>query len=293
MEGGLSLEDKYIMIPNDFIDGEKKLNSDKLLLLTILLQGRTGADTCLFSIRYLCQRLNTTTGNTNRTKFIIDTLKYFQDKDILFFSDTIECNNRIDIEETTKQNKMDIFFAELQHEIGRFTKLYYNELKIILDYCNINKIDKYLITHLYLYIMRLIETNDQVEIYKLCYPSIENMSTLLNISENTVLKYIKILKEDMDLLYYDNVGYRIVNGKYKATKTYYCRMKDKEFLDNRINIENKDKSITPLNKKEKSKINNKRSLKQKINNLAKKINKSEEEIEELKSLEKQYNKLTK
>jgi biotin operon repressor len=293
MKGGMRLENKYIMIPNDFIDGEKKLNSDKLLLLTILLQGRTGADTCLFSIRYLCQRLNTTTGNTNRTKFIIDTLKYFQDKDILFFSDTIECDNEINIEKVTKQNKMDVFFAELQHEIGKFTKLYYNELKIILDYCNNNKVDKYLITHLYLYIMRLIETNDDAETYKLSYPSIEKMATLLNISENTVLKYIKILKEDMNLLYYDNVGYRIVNGKYKATKTYYCRVDDKEFLDNRITIENKDKSITPLNKKEKSKINNKRSLKQKINNLTKKLNKSEEEMEELKSLEKQYNKLIK
>lgn len=287
------MKDKYIMILNDFINGEKKLESDKLLLLTILLQGRTGTDTCLFSIRYLCQRLNTTTGNTNRTKFIINTLKYFQEQDILFFSDTIECYNSINIEEITKQNKMDIYFAELQHEIGRFTKLYYNELKIILDYCNDNKIDKYLITHLYLYIMRLIETNDQAETYKLCYPSIENMAILLDISENTVLKYIKALKDDMALLYYDNVGYRIVNGKYKATKTYYCRIQDKEYLDNRIAIENKDKSITPLSKKEKSKINNKRSLKQKINNLTKKINKSEEEIEELKSLEKQYNKLTK
>jgi biotin operon repressor len=293
MKGGMRLENKYIMIPNDFIDGEKKLNSDKLLLLTILLQGRTGADTCLFSIRYLCRRLNTTTGNTNRTKFIIDTLKYFQDKDILFFSDTIECDNEINIEKVTKQNKMDVFFSELQHEIGKFTKLYYNELKIILDYCNNNKVDKYLITHLYLYIIRLIETNADAETYKLSYPSIEKMATFLNISENTVLKYIKALRENMTLLYYDNVGYRIVNGKYKATKTYYCRMDDKEFLDNRISIENKDKSITPLNKKEKSKINNKRSLKQKINNLTKKLNKSEEEMEELKSLEKQYNKLTK
>lgn len=288
------MDEKFIMIPNDFINGDKRLESNKLLLLTILLQGRSGSDTCLFSVRYLCQRLNTTTGNTNRTKYIIDTLKYFQEKEILFFSDSIDCYNEINIEETTKQNKTDILFAELVNDMdNNFTMLYYKELKIILDYCNDNKIDRYLITHLYLYIMRLIENNEQSEIYKLAYPSIEGISTFLDISENTVLKYIKALKGGMGLLYYDNVGYKIVNGKYKATKTYYCRMVDKEILDNRIAIENKDKSVIPLNKQEKSKINNKRSLKQKINILSKKTNKTEQEIETLQSLEEQYKKLTK
>lgn len=288
------MDEKFIMIPNDFINGDKKLESNKLLLLTILLQGRSGSDTCLFSVRYLCQRLNTTTGNTNRTKYIIDTLKYFQEKEILFFSDSIDCYNEINIEEITKQNKTDIFFAELVNDMeNNFTILHYKELKIISDYCNDNKIDRYLITHLYLYIMRLIENNEQSEIYKLAYPSIEGISTFLDISENTVLKYIKALKGGMGLLYYDNVGYKIVNGKYKATKTYYCRMIDKEILDNRIAIENKDKSVIPLNKQEKSKINNKRSLKQKINILVKKTDKTEQEIEILKSLEEQYRKLIK
>jgi biotin operon repressor len=262
--------------------------------MIILLQGRSGSDTCLFSVRYLCQRLNTTTGNTNRTKYIIDTLKYFQEHEILFFSDNIDCDNEINIEETTKQNKTDIFFAELVNDMdNNFTMLYYKELKIISSYCNDNKIDRYLITHLYLYIMRLIENNEQSETYKLAFPSIEYIATFLDISENTVLKYIKALKDGMGLLYYDNVGYKIVNGKYKATKTYYCRMIDKELLGNRIVIENKDTSVTPLNKQEKSKINNKRSLKQKINILNKKVDKSESEMKILQSLEEQYKKLTK
>jgi hypothetical protein len=84
-----------------------------------------------------------------------------------------------------------------------------------------------------------------------------------------------------------------VKEKYKATKTYYCRMADRKLLDDRILIENKDKSVKPLNKKEKSNINNKRSLKQKINSLTKKENKTDEELEKLKVLEEQYKEITK
>lgn len=286
--------DKFTKIPNNYIDGEDKLESDKLLLLTILLQGRNANDVCFLSVRYLCNRLNTTTSNTNRTKYIIDTLKYFQKHEILFFSDENECNNEISIDKTIKANKMDIYFAELYHDMdNNFTMLYHKELNTILEYCNNNKIDKYIIVHLYLYIIRLIENNEQSENYKLSFPKIESIAKVVDISENTVLKYIKILKDDMNLLYYDSVGYKIVNGKYKATKMYYCRMVDKELLDFKIKHERKDKGIVPLNKQEKNIINNKRSLKQKINILSKKTNKSKEELDKLKELEEKYKQLTK
>jgi hypothetical protein len=290
----MRLGDKFTKIPNDYINGEKKLESDKLFLLTILLQGRTPNDVCFLSVRYLCNRLNTTTGNTNRTKYIIDTLKYFQEHEILFFSDENECEDKIDIDETIKQNKMDIFFAELYNDMdNNFTMLYHKELNTILEYCNNNKIDKYIMVHLYLYIIRLIENNEQAEKYKLSFPKIESIAEVVDISENTVLKYLKVLKDDMKLLYYNSVGYKIVNGKYKATNMYYCRIEDKELLDYRIKNEQKDKGIISLDKQSKNKINNKRSLKQKINILNKKIDKTDEEIIKLKQLEEEYKQIAK
>lgn len=288
------MEDKFTKIPNEYINGESKLESDRLFLLSIILQGRTPNDVCFLSVRYLCQRLNTTTGNTNRTKYIIDTLKYFQEHEILFFSDENDCKNSINIDETIKQNKMDIYFAELEHDMdNNFTILYHKELNTILEYCNNNKIDKYIMVHLYLYIIRLIENNEQSENYKLSFPKIETIAEVIDISENTVLKYIKHLKDDIKLLYYDSVGYKIVNGKYKATNMYYCRIEDKELLDYKIKHEQKDKGIVPLDKQSKNKINNKRSLKQKINILGKKIDKTEDEIIKLKELEEEYKQLTK
>lgn len=288
------MDDKFTKIPNEYINGESKLESDRLFLLSIILQGRTPNDICFLSVRYLCQRLNTTTGNTNRTKYIIDTLKYFQKNEILFFSNENNCKSSIDIDETIKQNKMDVYFAELDHDMdNNFTILYHDELNTILDYCDKNRIDKYIMVHLYLYIIRLIENNEQSENYKLSFPKIETIAEVIDISENTVLKYIKHLKNDMKLLYYDSVGYKIVNGKYKATNMYYCRIEDKELLDYKIKHEQKDKGIVPLDKQSKNKINNKRSLKQKINILGKKNNKTEEEINKLKELEDEYKQLTK
>ena len=78
-------------IPTKYIKGEKQLESDKLLILGILSQGRNVNNTTIFSVRYLCQRIDSSTGNTNRTKFLIDTLEYFEFNKILSFSDECTC----------------------------------------------------------------------------------------------------------------------------------------------------------------------------------------------------------
>jgi DNA-binding transcriptional regulator YhcF (GntR family) len=282
---------KFTIISNDYIKGDSKLDSKKLFLFLILMQNRTTKDTCMFNVRYLCDRLDATTRNTNRTKYIIDTLKYFQEKQILFFSDKYNCIDEINIEKFITENKMDIVFAELYEPFeDNFTMIYDNEIDFILDYCKNNKINKYLIINLYLYILSYINNNEKDEDYKLCYPSIETLANELQISENTVLKYIDILKENK-LLYYNNVGYKIVNGEYKMTNTYYCRYDDKEVLENKLDNIRQTKSINIMNKSDKMKTNNKRSLKQKINKLINKLNKTEEEVEKLKLLQEEYKQL--
>lgn len=284
---------KYTIIPNVHIRFDDKLESDKLLLYLIIMQNRTGKDTCIFSIRELCNRLGTTTRNTNRTKYIIDTLKYFEEKEIFFFSDYYNCKNQISIEQYSNDNKLNIIYAELMDEItGDFTIIYDDEVDSILELCQNNNINKYNMVHLYLYILSFIKENKQDEDYKLAYPSINNISEALGFSEYTIFKYIKILKEQ-NILYYDSIGYKIVNGEYKMTNTYYCRMEDKDILDKFIDIKRKDKGVTPMSKKDKNTINLKRSLKQKINKLYKKQNKTKEEIDKLKELEKEYEQLQK
>jgi peptidoglycan hydrolase CwlO-like protein len=146
--------------------------------------------------------------------------------------------------------------------------------------------------HLYLYILSFIKENDKDEDYKLAYPSINNISEALGLSEYTILKYIKVLKEQ-NILYYDSIGYKIVNGEYKMTNTYYCRMDDKDILDKFIETKRQDKGVTPMSKKDKNITNSKRSLKQKINKLYKKQDKSQEETDKLKELEKEYEQLQK
>jgi hypothetical protein len=288
------LEDKFIKVPNTYIDGEDVLEADKLFLLVLLFQSKSSRDICTFSVRQLCTRLNTTTGNTNRTKYIINTLKYFQEKQILFFSDEYDCSNEINIEEYTTKSKIDLYYAdEYIDKQGTFTMLYDKEFNKIINYCNNNKVDKYLMLNLFLYIIKKINNNEKDEDYKLCYPSIQKIAEVLKISETTVLKYIKILRDDIELLYYDNVGYKIVNGKYKETNIFYSKMEDKDYVIQRIKKEQENKSITSIDKPTKNKLNQKRSLKQKINILIKKINKTSEENNKLIELQNQYKELNK
>jgi len=285
------MKDTFTSISNDYIKGDLKLDSKKLFLFLILMQNRTTKDTCMFNIRYLCDRLDATTRNTNRTKYIIDTLKYFQDQQILFFSNKYNCIDELNIEEFVTTNKMDMVFAELYEGFkDNFTMIYDNEIDFILEYCKKNKINKYLIIHMYLYILSCIDNNKQDEDYKLAYPSVEKIANELEISENTVLKYIDVLRENK-LLYYNNVGYKIVNGEYRMTNTYYCRYEDKELLENRLNTIKQTKNIITMNKSDKIKTNNKRSLKQRINKLNNKLNKTDEEIETLKLLQEEYEQL--
>lgn len=285
------MDKNFTMIPSQYINKHEKMESDQLLLLSILLQNRTNKDTCMFNMVYLCERLLTTTKNTNRVNFIIETLKYFEEKNILFFSDNYNCKNQINIEMFTRKSKTNIIFAETYEEINdNFTILYDKELDDIITYCKINKLSKHQMVHLFLYIVKGIKRNKQDEDYKLTYPSIKTMADELDISETTIIKYLKSLRE-MELLYYDNVGYKISNGKFKSTSTYYSRYEDREYVMNMLNKISNDKGIRTLDSKGKSKINQKRSLKQKINKLNKKIIITKEDKLRLDQLQEEYENL--
>lgn len=285
------VKEKYTMIPNEFIFGDNKLESDKLFLLSILFQGRSLKDISYFNVKYLCKRLNTTTSNINRTKYIINTLKYFQDNKIFAFSDKPDASNDIDIEKELNKDKTGMYFAELYYLMdGKFTIIKDKEIELILDICENNKLDKYKMLHMYLYIVSCINNNNTDEEYKTSKPSLNKISEIVDISEYTILKYIEVLKNE-NILYYDCVGYKVVNGKYKMTNTYYSRMEDKELLDELIQKKKLEVGVNVLTSKDKNKTNQKRSLKQKINKLYNKENKTDKDIELLKQLTKEYEEL--
>jgi hypothetical protein len=285
------LADKYTKIPNEFIWGNNKLESDKLFLLTILFQGRTMKDISYFNVKYLCKRLSTTTSNINRTKYIINTMKYFQDNKIFAFSDKPDASNDIDIEQELNKDKTGIYFAELYYSMdGKYTIIKDQEIELILNICENNKLDKYKMFHMYLYILSCINNNETDEEFKLARPSLNTISNVVDISETTILKYIEVLNSE-NILYYDCIGYKIVNGKYKMTNTYYCRIENKELLDKLIQKKKQEVGINVLTSKDKNKTNKKRSLKQKINKLYKKESKTDKDIELLKQLTDEYEKM--
>lgn len=278
----------YTKIPNEFIRDEQKLKSDKLLLLVMLFQGINVKDISYFNVKYLCKRLNTTTSNINRTKYIINTLKYFQDNKIFAFSDKPDATNDINIEIELNKDKTGIYFAELYCKTqDKFTIIKDQEIELILDICERNKLDKYKMLHVCLYIFSCINFNEQDEEYKLARPSINTIADVIDISENTALKYIQALK-DKNILHYDCIGYKIVNGKYKMTNTYYSRAEDREILNKFIQKKKQEVGVNVMTLKDKNKTNQKRSLKQKINKLNNKEIKSEKDIELLKQLTEEY-----
>lgn len=287
------MERKYTMIPKKYIKDSIDIDSNELFLLIILLQNITNKDTTMFTIRYLCNRLEVTTRNTNRTNYIINTLKHFQDKEILFFSNTYNCIEEIeDIKKYCTENKIDVIFAELYYKVTEesFIMVYDSEFDCIIDYCKEHKLNKYYITHVFLYILACIKYDEQSEDHKICYPSIKTIANEIDLSETTIIKYLKAL-QSMKLIYYNQTGYKIENGQYKTTKTYYSRYEDKHCVEDIIDNEKNKHSIKPLDKTSKSKTNTKRSLKQKINRLSNKINKSEEEVKKLEQLKIEYEKL--
>ena len=220
-------------IPTKYIKGEKQLESDKLLLLGILSQGRNVNNTTIFSVRYLCQRIDSSTGNTNRTKFLIDTLEYFEFNKILSFSDECTCENKINIREFNINNKIDISFGEFYDDINeeRYTNCNNIEIKNMFLFCKNNKLNKYLMFHLYLYLLESLDINMEKNSYT--HMSVNEIKSQLNISKDTFLKYMESF-EELNIFNHKSTGMILRNG-YQNVTVYYCRPNYKELLNREVN----------------------------------------------------------
>lgn len=282
----------FTRIPNKYIKYIKDkdyevLSSNDLLIFILLMQNINSKGVTIFNIKWLCDKLGTTIKNRKRIKSLEKTLNALDFK--YYDSNSLKIKtNPIKIIENDKNT---LIFAKSNIEIDdNFTKIEDWEVDEILEYCNNNTIDKALIVHLYTYIVSCINNNESDEEYGLAYPKIETIEQELEISRNTILKYMNILDE-LKIITSNYVGYKITNGKIKMTNTYYCRYRDKELLDKYINKLKKDKGNNSIDNEKKNKINLKRSLKQKINKLNQKENKTEEENNKLEKLLIEYESL--
>lgn len=235
-------------------------------------------------------KIKNTTKNTITIK---NTLNTFSENEILnYYIDTEELSeHKINILNTDKH---DYIYASILEEDCNFTMLYDSELNKIIKHSNELKIDTYNILSFYIYILSFINTNSKDENYKLCYVSIENIKNELGLSENTIIKYIDILK-NINILRCDYAGYKeTAKGQVKNGTMYYCRAMDEELLIQKLTKLRTEEGFIKLNNKNKDKSNIKKSIKQRINYLNKKEKEntiSKIETITLNQLKEEYNNL--
>lgn len=277
----------FTKIPYEYIKGDNIMKKEKLMLLTYILMTNNNKNTCIFNIKWLCEVSNTKLTNFKRIKFIRDTLKEFQKENILYFSGDIMGYHELDFG-VDKVNSLDLIFARINNLTDQFTIIYDEDIIALADYCdNDNRIDRSRLIYLYTYISSFINEDPQNENYKLGYPSIELLESQTGLSNKTILKYRRILK-DLNIINYDYLGCNISTDEFKLTNTYYCRMEDTNKLKQRMEALNCIANTRKFSEDDKKKINSKRSIKQRINYLSKKQILNSKEIQILNGLKLEY-----
>jgi hypothetical protein len=105
------------------------------------------------------------------------------------------CNcNLIEIEDLSTRKINDAFDIYLYYERVPFIKLYDHEFELIASY---DKGDNIKLMMIFLYIVQHISEKTKQP----TWVTIETISTYFNMHENTVRKYIKILREDIGVIF--------------------------------------------------------------------------------------------
>lgn len=278
----------FIKVPNEFL-GRGKEDNLKMSSMAVTLYMLFYKD---LNIRGLC-KLN--------VKELMDLtgIKSTGTRQINQIKDSLEELHRLGIFKYNKDIKSvpigQNIYAELLIRIDEdFTILYDDELYCILNYCKDKKIRKYDLIRVYTYLLSYIYENDRAD-SKYSYFTYDKVirdlhKSSLEISENTIISYKEIYNE-LELIYVNTNGYKIIEGNYRNEPSCHCRYEYKDILENIINQNTKDNRIKILNDNNKEKGNKKRSIKSQINNLMKKRNKTNEDNIRLKELEEKYIKL--
>lgn len=291
------LQGNFTQLPNTVIKGDKELTSKELTILTIILMTRNNKNICSFNIQFIYDILNIKDNNSRAKKEVKKILNILQDEEILQFNNNIFMLENEFIKDITLVDKnKNIFAYVLEDLIYNFTLILDNDIYNLIQYSYKNNIDTYSLIKTYIYICSCINTDSNSIEYLLAFPKILTIAEAVEVSEKTILKHLKILK-DLNIFVFDYSGYKEDrNGKIKIKNDvmYYTRPENIELLLNRLQQKRSEEGFISINKRSKDKSNLKRKLKGEINSILNKQKNNKSTIledEKLKLLQDEYNKL--
>lgn len=231
--------DNFIMLPNNLVwsheDKDKTMYikfGDKVpYVLSFLVSIRDRRSISRFTLKYLIEN----SGNKidrhkgkNLDKFkellsLLQTYKYIEcDTDLskVKENDFIVCKVLLDFktkEITTKEDNMII----TENKYTEFFKIDIYEYYRLIE--SNSKLDTCTLINIYFYIIARLRHEDNKAI--VCYMSNEEILNDLNISKNTLTKYLSYLK-DNEFIFFDRIGNVENNGKIINTRNVYSLDKD-------------------------------------------------------------------
>ena len=231
--------DNFIMLPNNLVwshkDKDKTMYNifgDKLpYVLSFLVSIRDRRSISRFTLKYLIEN----SGNKidrhkgkNLDKFkellsLLQTYKYIEcdiDLSKVKENDFIVCKVLLDFKtkEVTIQDNDETI---IENKFTEFFKIDIDEYYRLIE--SNSKLDTCTLVNIYFYIVARISNKNNKA--KVCYMSIDNILKDLNISKNTLTKYISYLK-DNKFIYFDNIGTIEKDGKKLTSNNVYSLDKD-------------------------------------------------------------------
>lgn len=221
--------ENFIMLPNNLVwnyeDKDKTMYNifgDKLpYVLSFLVSIRDRRSISRFTLKYLIESCNYKVDRhkgKNLDKFkellsLLQTYKYIKcDTDLskVKENDFIVCKVLLDFKtkEVTIQDNDETI---IENKFTEFFKIDIDEYYRLIE--SNSKLDTCTLINIYFYIVARISNKNNKA--KVCYMSIDNILKDLNISKNTLNKYLTYLK-DNKFVCFDNIG-TVENGNKKLT----------------------------------------------------------------------------
>lgn len=283
---------KYVKVNNTWFINDFHYNnygSVGYSVYIMLLRNYTIRDSCVFSLSMLYSDFK-----------VLSRGSYKSQNDIKL--SLLNMNNHVftiyedrDMKIPISNNQIDkdkIYYITMHNEDKyKFTILYDQEIDSIINGIKYKKgFSIYKAISCFGYLMMYIGTKKNDKNYKVCYPTFDKISQVLNISKPTIDSYNKLLK-NCKVLAYDNTLYNIGLGKSECNT--YSRFCDVEYLNKYIDKKSERNTLIRTKKSNQSLLSKQKSIKQKINYWKRKYNNdknniNEQEWQEVHNLETQY-----
>lgn len=192
MNDKIEKKEYSIIIPNNFVQ-ENKYNSETVFIYGLLQKLLNYRGYIVFNLTWLFEQLRVDKNNTTSRKRIKETLLTLEKDGYIKFN----CD-------LNKINKNKLIFAEMIYIEDQYCKIFDYEFDIIHRY---NKADIYKLFCVFANIKSRSNYNGH------CFPSYARIEQDTGINSNTsIAEYLKILKDELKLILYDNPGMGIVKN---------------------------------------------------------------------------------